>query len=74
MSIYTGDLIDFKRALIETSREAIAVMNHQKFGQTALRTFAALSEISRIITDRGLSPEAAEPYERAGVMIEFTDK
>lgn len=74
LSIYTGDLIDFKRALIETSREAIAVLNHQKFGQTALRTFASLSEISRILTDRGLPAESALPYERAGVTIEYATK
>ncbi|MGG6313180.1 DeoR/GlpR family DNA-binding transcription regulator [Paenibacillus macerans] len=74
LSIYTGDLIGFKRALIETAREAIAVMNHQKFGQTALRTFASLSELTRIITDRGLSAETAQQYERAGVAIEFESK
>lgn len=74
LSIYTGDLIDFKRALIETSREAIAVMNHHKFGQTALRTFASLSELTHIITDSGLSAETAQQYERAGVKIEFASK
>ncbi|MNW33057.1 Glycerol-3-phosphate regulon repressor [compost metagenome] len=70
LSIYTGDLIGFKRALIETAREVIAVMNHQKFDQTALRTFAALSELTRIITDSGLSADLAKQYEHTGVNIE----
>ncbi|SDG10040.1 DNA-binding transcriptional regulator of sugar metabolism, DeoR/GlpR family [Fontibacillus panacisegetis] len=70
LSIYTGDLIGFKRALIETAREVIAVMNHQKFDQTALRTFAALSELTRIITDSGLSADLAKQYEHTGVTIE----
>lgn len=71
LSIYTGDLIGLKRAMIETARETIAVMNHQKFGQTALRTFASLSELSRIITDGGLSADMAHRYEHTGIIIEF---
>lgn len=70
LSIYTGDLIDFKRALIQTAREVIAVINHHKFGQTALRTFASLSELSRIITDGNLPADAGKPYTEAGIVIE----
>lgn len=70
LSIYTGDLIAFKRALIETSREVIAVMNHQKFGQTALRTFARLDEVTRIIADQGLTAETARLYANSNVAIE----
>lgn len=68
LSIYTGELIEFKRALIETAREVIAVINHHKFGQTALRTFAAMDELTRIITD-DLPHEIAKPYKDAGVII-----
>lgn len=71
LSIYTGDLIEFKRALIETAREVIAVMNHHKFDQTALRTFASLTELTRIITDSGISADMALKYEHTGVTIEF---
>lgn len=70
LSIYTGDLIAFKRAVIETSREVIAVMNHQKFGQTALRTFARLDEVTRIIADQGLTPATARLYANSNVTIE----
>lgn len=70
LSIYTGDLIDFKRALIETAREVIAVVNHHKFGQTALRTFASLNELTRIITDGAPSMEASRPYSDAGIIVE----
>ncbi|WP_127594721.1 DeoR/GlpR family DNA-binding transcription regulator [Paenibacillus lautus] len=69
LSIYTGDLIPFKRALIETSLEVYAVVDHHKFGQTALRTFSSLQEISGIITDAGLSPEAIKQYDDAGVTM-----
>lgn len=70
LSIYTGDLIDFKRALIETAREVIAVIDHHKFGQTALRTFATLNELSWIITDQGLPDETACQYIDKGVRID----
>lgn len=70
LSIYTGELIDFKRALIETAREVTAVVNHHKLGQTALRTFASLDEITRIITDSRLPAEAGRPFSDAGIPIE----
>ena len=49
LSIYTGDLIPFKRALIETSLEVYAVVDHHKFGQTALRTFSSLQELAALL-------------------------
>lgn len=70
LSIYTGDLIEFKRALIDTAREVIAVINHHKFGQTALRTFASLNEITRIITDGALPAEIGRTYSDAGIIVE----
>ncbi|WP_106768421.1 DeoR/GlpR family DNA-binding transcription regulator [Paenibacillus faecalis] len=73
LSIYTGDLIDFKKALVSTSREVFAVAHHQKFGQTALRTFAALNELTSIITDRGLPAETAKQYRNAGISIEMPE-
>ncbi|MDN4070122.1 DeoR/GlpR family DNA-binding transcription regulator [Paenibacillus vini] len=70
LSIYTGDLIEFKRALIDTAREVIAVINHHKFGQTALRTFASLNEITQIITDGALPAEIGRTYSDAGIIVE----
>lgn len=70
LSIYTGDLIEFKQALVSTSREVFAVVDHHKFGHTALRTFATLHEVNVIITDKGLSPEIAEQFRSAGITIE----
>ncbi|GGH29134.1 DeoR/GlpR family DNA-binding transcription regulator [Paenibacillus segetis] len=70
LSIYTGDLIEFKQALVSTSREVYAVVDHHKFGHTALRTFATLHEVNAIITNKGLSPEIAEQFRSAGITIE----
>lgn len=70
LSIYTGDLIDFKQALVSTARQVFAVCDHHKFGQTALRTFASLQEVDVLLTDSGLAPETAELFRKAGVNIE----
>ncbi|EHB64973.1 MULTISPECIES: DeoR/GlpR family DNA-binding transcription regulator [Paenibacillus] len=70
LSIYTGDLIAFKRALIDTSLEVYAVVDHHKFGQTALRTFSTLHELSGIITDQGLPEETYSRYIAAGIKLE----
>jgi len=70
LSIYTGDLIAFKRALIDTSIEVYAVVDHHKFGQTALRTFSTLHELSGIITDKGLPGETYSRYTAAGIKLE----
>ncbi|MBO2943343.1 DeoR/GlpR transcriptional regulator [Paenibacillus sp. F411] len=69
LTIYTGDLIDFKQALVSTAQEVYAVVHHQKFGQTALRTFARLNEITAVLTDRELPSDIGQVYEQAGVTI-----
>ncbi|GIP20998.1 DeoR/GlpR family DNA-binding transcription regulator [Paenibacillus sp. J22TS3] len=70
LSVYTGDLIDYKRALIETAARSYAVVDSHKFGQSALRSFAALTEMTALITDNGLSPEVIQQYRSAGVNLE----
>ncbi|CQR56375.1 DeoR/GlpR family DNA-binding transcription regulator [Paenibacillus riograndensis] len=70
LSIYTGDFIDFKQALVSTARTVFAVCDHHKFGHTALRTFASLQEVDVLLTDSGLAQETAEQFRNAGVNIE----
>jgi DeoR family fructose operon transcriptional repressor len=74
LSIYTGDLLAFKQAIVETSQTTYAVIDHYKFGQCALRTFAALAEIDIIITDEGLPLEVAEAYQNAGTVLDYEKK
>ncbi|WP_189006645.1 DeoR/GlpR family DNA-binding transcription regulator [Paenibacillus marchantiophytorum] len=68
-TIYTSDLVDYKRALIKSSAVVYGVVDHYKFGQCALRTFAALSEVAMILTDRSLPAETAQQFTEAGVPI-----
>lgn len=70
LSIYTGDLIDYKRVMIETAAESFALVDSHKFGQSALRSFARFGEITAVITDSGMAPETAELYAQAGARLE----
>ncbi|MGN7760294.1 MULTISPECIES: DeoR/GlpR family DNA-binding transcription regulator [Paenibacillus] len=70
LSIYTGDFIDFKQALVSTARTVFAVCDHHKFGHTALRTFASLQEVDVLLTDSGLAAEAVSQFRNAGINIE----
>lgn len=70
LSIYTGDLLTFKQALIQTAQTTYAVIDHHKFGHCALRTFAKISEIDMIITDSGLPASLAEAYKQVGCLID----
>lgn len=69
LSIYTGDFIDFKQALLRSARETYAACDHRKFGRTALLTFAPLSGLKGIVTDRGLPAETKAQYQASGVTI-----
>ncbi|ASA22170.1 DeoR/GlpR family DNA-binding transcription regulator [Paenibacillus donghaensis] len=70
LSIYTGDFIEYKQALVSTASLVYAVVDHHKFGQTALRTFASLQEVDVVLTDKGLSAEIVEQFRGIGVNIE----
>jgi DeoR family fructose operon transcriptional repressor len=74
LSIYTGDLLAFKQALVETAQTTYAVIDHYKFGQSALHTFATLADIDIIITDEGLSDQTAEAFKQAGSIIDYKKK
>ncbi|WCF06446.1 DeoR/GlpR family DNA-binding transcription regulator [Paenibacillus thiaminolyticus] len=67
LTIYTSELYDLKRAWIETAKHSYGVVDHTKFGKSALLTFASLSDMTAVITDSGLNEEAKATYIAAGV-------
>ncbi|MFC4099683.1 DeoR/GlpR family DNA-binding transcription regulator [Paenibacillus xanthanilyticus] len=68
-TVYTNDLIDYKRAIIESSERVFGVIDHHKLGQSALRTFASLGDVDAILTDAGCPPETAERFREAGIEV-----
>ncbi|NIK25512.1 DeoR/GlpR family DNA-binding transcription regulator [Paenibacillus lupini] len=73
-TIYTGDLTAFKRALLETSQSSYVVVDHHKFGQGALFTFADFQDITTIITDAGIAADTAEQYRQAGANLAIYER
>lgn len=74
LSIYTGDLVPFKKALVAAAQHVYGVVDHQKFGQFALWTFASCSEMDMVITDSGLSDAQAEQFRQAGVPLDVAKR
>lgn len=71
LTIFTGVLLEMKRALIQSSATRYCVADHSKFGKSAIITFAALQEMEAVITDRGITPEAAESYLSRGIRLDY---
>jgi DeoR family fructose operon transcriptional repressor len=69
LSVFTSDLIEVKRAMIETAQTVYAAADHSKFGRSALRTFAALTEMDAYITDGRLPAETAEAMRKSGAVL-----
>lgn len=59
-----------KKKAIESSREVIAILDSSKIGKEDLTPFARVEQISRLITDDGLSVDWIEKLKQA--QIEFT--
>ncbi|MDO3412762.1 DeoR/GlpR family DNA-binding transcription regulator [Saccharibacillus sp. CPCC 101409] len=69
-SIYTGDLVPYKKALVKTARKVYGVAEHQKFGQFALWTFAACEEMDVIITDSGIDPAQKDLFAKKNIRLD----
>ncbi|WP_195571251.1 DeoR/GlpR family DNA-binding transcription regulator [Paenibacillus sp. 1001270B_150601_E10] len=69
LSIYTSELYELKRAMVETAKQVFAVADHTKFDKVALLTFASLKEMQAMITDSGLAAETSMRYQASGANI-----
>ena len=75
LSVFTGELLDLKRAYLSGAKEIYGVADHSKFDRTALQTFAALDDLDLLITDDGLPEEVRHRYEEGGrVKIELATR
>ncbi|MDO7907878.1 DeoR/GlpR family DNA-binding transcription regulator [Paenibacillus sp. JX-17] len=71
LSIYTGELTAYKKALMHAAQQVYGMVDHYKFGHFALRTFARCDELDGMISDSGLDRETAEIYEQAGLRMDY---
>lgn len=57
--------------MISASQQVYGVVDHYKFGQFALRTFAHCSELDCIISDSRLDEETAALYRQNGIEVDY---
>jgi len=58
-----------KRAMVESAKEVILVIDSSKFGQVAFSRIAPIGRVSRIVTDPGVSREALEALSGLGISV-----
>jgi DeoR family transcriptional regulator, fructose operon transcriptional repressor len=58
-----------KRTMMERAGRVVAMVDHSKFGNMQMFSFAAFSEIDVLITDTGADPEAVEFLESQGMPV-----
>jgi len=66
LSVFTGELLDLKKAYLSGAKEIYGVADHSKFDRAALQTFATLEDLDVLITDDGLPEEVRRRYEEGG--------
>lgn len=60
-----------KKAMMLNARENYLLADHSKYGQTALSTFARLSDFTRLVTDSKVTAEAVSRIEEAGLPVDL---
>jgi DeoR family fructose operon transcriptional repressor len=58
-----------KRAMIERARRVVALVDHSKFGNVQMFSFAAFDEIDVLVTDTRADPEAAAILSGHGISV-----
>jgi DeoR family fructose operon transcriptional repressor len=71
LSVFTSAQIELKKTLISCAGEVYAVADHSKFDRCALMTFANLSELKCIISDKGMKVETIERYKEQGILMDI---
>jgi len=70
LSVFTGELLELKKALMAGAKEIYGVADHSKFDRAALLTFAELKDLDVLITDDGLDEAIARRYEGGAFNLE----
>lgn len=63
------NVIRAKRAMIASARRTCLLVNHQRFGRTALHVLAELADFDTIITDNAPEPAALAELQDAGITL-----
>jgi DeoR family fructose operon transcriptional repressor len=58
-----------KRAMIESARKVVAMVDHSKFGNVQMFSFATFDEIDVLVTDTQVEPDAVEFLVGHGISV-----
>jgi ribose transport system substrate-binding protein len=61
--------VQIKRKMIHCAEHVIALIDSSKFGRVDLTSFADLSQISHLLTDKGLDPRFVEQVRQTNVIL-----
>ncbi|WP_209123957.1 DeoR/GlpR family DNA-binding transcription regulator [Alkalihalobacillus sp. BA299] len=59
--------VELKKEMVKASNRVVALLDHTKFGNSSLVSFASVDEIDTIITDQHLSEENIEKLRKYGI-------
>ncbi|TJZ91816.1 DeoR/GlpR transcriptional regulator [Paracoccus gahaiensis] len=63
------DAVRAKRAMMQAAEKSVLLVNHARFGRSALHMLADLTEFDAIITDAPPAPEDRAAIDRAGIAL-----
>lgn len=69
--IQDQQVVSVKQAMMASSSRRILLVDHTKFGKTALHVFDELTAFDAVLVDDGLPADDVERLKRAGVRIEI---
>ncbi len=71
--VFSSQEAEIKRAYIEASNKVFLMIDHSKFNQSALYTFASSSDIQDIITDTQISGADIEKLKKNHINVHIAD-
>jgi DeoR family transcriptional regulator of aga operon len=66
---FSPDEAHLNSVMVQHSRRRVAVVDHSKFGVVTGWRICSATDIDVLVTDTGATPEAIEPFEKAGIKI-----
>lgn len=68
------EVLEVKRTMIASSAQRYLMVDHQKFGRTALHLLSDLDVFDGVVTSRALSPDTAEALQQDGISLYFAEE